>query len=88
MFIVRQIADNRYQREGDDLIMRVRIKLPDALSESKIDVPHIDGRILRVPLKEASSWPSCPLRVVLVYYSDTSVQGGRPSCLLHGLSTS
>ena len=60
VFIVRQVPDNRYQREGDDLITRVRIKLPDALSESKIDVPHIDGRILRVPLKEASSWPSYP----------------------------
>ena len=56
VFIVRQVPDNRYQREGDDLITRVRIKLPDALSESKIDVP----RILRVPLKEASSWPSYP----------------------------
>ncbi|CAK0786642.1 hypothetical protein CVIRNUC_009856 [Coccomyxa viridis] len=52
VFIVRQVPDNRYQREGDDLITRVRIKLPDALSETKVDVPHIDGRILRVPLKE------------------------------------
>ena len=58
VFIVRQVPDNRYQREGDDIITRVRIKLPDALSESKVDVPHIDGRILRVPLKEASSWLS------------------------------
>ena len=60
MFVVRQIPDNRYQREGDDLITRMRIKLPDALSESKVDVPHIDGRILRVPLKEAGSWLPCP----------------------------
>jgi len=54
VFIVRQIPDNRFQREGDDLKEHVRIKLTDALSETKIDVPHIDGRILRVPLKEAS----------------------------------
>lgn len=54
VFIVRQIPDNRFQREGDDLITHVRIKLPDALAETKIDVPHIDGRILRMPLKEAS----------------------------------
>ncbi len=55
MFIVKQIPDNQYERDGDDLIVRVRIKLTDALSETKIDVPHLDGRILRVPLKEASS---------------------------------
>ncbi|CAL5222041.1 g4336 [Coccomyxa viridis] len=52
VFIVRQIPDNQYQRDGDDLIEHVRIKLTDALSETKIDVPHLDGRILRVPLKE------------------------------------
>ena len=52
---MRQIPDNRFQRDGDDLIEHVRIKLTDALSETKIDVPHLDGRILRVPLKEASS---------------------------------
>ena len=54
MFIVRQIPDNQFQRDGDDLIEHVRIKLTDALSETKIDVPHLDGRILRVPLKEVS----------------------------------
>ena len=54
MFIVRQIPDNQFQRDGDDLVEHVRIKLTDALSEAKIDVPHLDGRILRVPLKEAS----------------------------------
>ena len=57
---MRQVSDNRYQREGDDLITRVRIKLPDALSETKVDVPHIDGRILRVPLKEANSLAVLP----------------------------
>lgn len=61
VFIVRQIPDNQYQRDGDDLIEHVRIKLTDALSETKIDVPHLDGRILRVPLKEASySLPLTP----------------------------
>lgn len=52
MFVVRQIPDERFKREGDDLVTQVRIRLPDALSEGKIDIPHLDGRILRVPLKE------------------------------------
>jgi DnaJ-class molecular chaperone len=60
VFVVKQIPDNRFQRDGDDLIIHVRIKLTDALSETKIDVPHLDGRILRVPLKEAIRPP--PLR--------------------------
>ena len=88
MFIVRQVPDNRYQREGDDLITRVRIKLPDALSETKVDVPHIDGRILRVPLKEANSWLSCPMNVGLACRPNAFVQGGAPSCLMAGLSAS
>ncbi len=52
VFVVRQVPDDRFKREGDDLITQVRIRLPDALSEGKIDIPHIDDRILRVPLKE------------------------------------
>ncbi|CAL8465417.1 g4953 [Coccomyxa elongata] len=52
VFVVRQIPDERFKREGDDLVTQVRIRLPDALSEGKIDIPHLDGRILRVPLKE------------------------------------
>lgn len=52
VFVVRQIPDERFKREGDDLVTQVRVRLPDALAEGKIDIPHIDGRILRVPLKE------------------------------------
>ena len=50
--MVRQILDDRFQREGDDLVVHARIRLEDALSEGKVDVPHLDGRVLRVPLKE------------------------------------
>ncbi len=50
--MVREVPDNSFQRDGDDLVVRVRIRLEDALSEGKVDVPHLDGRILRVPLKE------------------------------------
>lgn len=50
--MVRQIPDDRFQREGDDLVVHARIRLEDALGEGKVDVPHLDGRVLRVPLKE------------------------------------
>ena len=58
VFVVRQIPDDHFQREGDDLIAHVRVRLEDALSEGKVDVPHLDGRILRVPLKEARMYPA------------------------------
>ena len=52
VFVVRQVPDERFQREGDDLVVHARIRLEDALGEGKVDVPHLDGRVLRVPLKE------------------------------------
>ena len=63
--MVRQIPDERFQREGDDLIVHARIRLEDALSEGKVDVPHLDGRVLRVPLKEVGS--PCSLRNVQAF---------------------
>ena len=53
VFVIREAPDERFRREGDDLLLRVRVPLATALSEGKIDVPALDGRTLRVPLKEA-----------------------------------
>eukprot|EP00884_Botryococcus_braunii_P006074 jgi/Botrbrau1/15468/Bobra.43_2s0090.1 len=52
VFIVEQVPDSTYERQGDDLLVRARIPLATALTDSKVDIPAIDGRILRVPLKE------------------------------------
>lgn len=68
VFVVREIPDERFKREGDDLVTKVSIRLPDALSEGKIDIPHLDGRILRVPLKEACPFEA-PLQVC--FYGNT-----------------
>ena len=54
VFVVRQIHHDRLQREGDDLVMTVGVGLSTALCEGKIDVPALDGRTLRVPLKEVA----------------------------------
>ena len=50
--MIQQTPDPLFDREGDDLILHVAIYLTLALCESKIDVPTLDGRTLRVPLKE------------------------------------
>lgn len=53
VFVVHQIPHSRFTRQGDDLIMNVRIPLAKALTAGNtIDVTALDGRILRVPLKE------------------------------------
>jgi len=58
VFVVREAPDERFRREGDDLLLRVRVPLATALSEGKVDVPALDGRTLRVPLKEARARPA------------------------------
>ena len=50
--MIQQTPEPLFDREGDDLILHVAIYLTLALCESKIDVPTLDGRTLRVPLKE------------------------------------
>lgn len=52
VFVVRQIPHDRYRRDGDDLLITVGIGLATALCEGKIDIPALDGRTLRVPLKQ------------------------------------
>lgn len=52
VFVVRQKPHHTFKREGDDLVMQQRVHLGKALGGGTIDVPSLDGRILRVPLKE------------------------------------
>ena len=81
VFVVRQVPDDRFQREGDDLIVHVRIRLPDALSEGKVDIPHLDGRILRVPLKEVRWRNHFDVTAVLICCTCSDEQACVP-CLL------
>ena len=41
-----------FKRHGDDLVVTVGIQLDKALSGGTIDVPTLDNRVLRIPLKE------------------------------------
>ena len=50
---VLEAPDARFRREGDDLLLRVRVPFATAISEGKIGVPALYGRTLRVTLKEA-----------------------------------
>ena len=50
--MVQQEDHPHFERQGDDLVVGVQISLAQALTDSKVDVPALDGRILRVPLKE------------------------------------
>jgi DnaJ family protein B protein 4 len=53
VFVVRQVPHSVFMRDGNDLIVRMRISLAQALtSGNTVDVKSLDNRILRVPLKE------------------------------------
>lgn len=47
-----QIPHPHFKRQGDDLVVTVGIRLDKALAGGTIDVPTLDNRILRIPLKE------------------------------------
>ena len=53
VFVVRQIPHTRYLRDGDDLVAKMQIPLSKALIAGvTVDIPSLDGRILRIPLRE------------------------------------
>ncbi len=53
VFVLTQKPHPVFTREGDDLIVTKRISLVEALTEgNKIEVKSLDGRVLRVPLRE------------------------------------
>jgi DnaJ-class molecular chaperone len=41
VFVVEQIPDNTYERQGDDLVVRARIPLAMALTDSKVRVSFL-----------------------------------------------
>ena len=53
VFVVRELPHPRFVRAGDDLVCKMTIPLAKALiAGSSVDVPSLDNRILRVPLRE------------------------------------
>ncbi len=56
VFVVKQKPHAKFNREGDDLVATMKIPLTKALTSGvSVDVPTLDNRILRVPLKEVVS---------------------------------
>ncbi|KAK2077326.1 hypothetical protein QBZ16_004960 [Prototheca wickerhamii] len=51
-FVIKQAPHDRYVRRGDDLETTVELALPRALGGGTVDVPTLDGRVLRVRLRE------------------------------------
>lgn len=53
VFVVRQMPHTRFLRDGDDLVVKMQIPLAKALIAGvTVDVPSLDNRILRVPLRD------------------------------------
>merc|ERR1712227_850749 len=67
-FVLREKTHPNFRRDGDDLIFEATISLLDALVGCQVDVPHLDGHILRVNIKD----------VVQPTYSKVVVGRGMP----------
>ena len=53
VFVVKQKPHSKFLRDGDDLIVKMTIPLTKALTSGvTVDVPTLDNRVLRVPLRE------------------------------------
>ncbi|KAG7673823.1 hypothetical protein Ndes2526B_g02703 [Nannochloris sp. 'desiccata'] len=53
VFVVKQKPHSKFLREGDDLVVKMSIPLTKALTAGvTVDVPTLDNRVLRVPLRE------------------------------------
>lgn len=53
VFVVHQVPHARFSREGNDLVTAVHLPLAKALTAgTTVDVPTLDNRVLRVPLRE------------------------------------
>jgi len=51
-FIVKEKAHPHFKREGDNLFFETTVPLVDALTGCKVDVPHLNGKIMRVNVKD------------------------------------
>jgi len=52
IFRLKEIQHKHFRRQGADLIYRCTIDLIDALTNTNINVPTIDGRVLTIPCPE------------------------------------
>merc|ERR1719199_700474 len=55
VFVVEAEEHDVFERSGNALVMTSAIKLIDALCDSAVSVPTLDGRVLSIPLPEVVS---------------------------------
>jgi len=60
-FRIRMQKHNRFERRGDDLYTNVTISLQDALSGFEMDIPHLDGHMVRI-VRDKVTWPGARIR--------------------------
>ena len=51
-FVIAEKPHERFLREGNDLVLRVRLSLAEALCGTRMDVPALDGRTLSLAVPE------------------------------------
>jgi DnaJ homolog subfamily B member 13 len=52
VFVVKEEPHERFQREGNDLILTQEVSLANSLMGVAIDVQTLDGRLLKIPVND------------------------------------
>ncbi|ELT87266.1 hypothetical protein CAPTEDRAFT_207828 [Capitella teleta] len=60
-FIIKQMKHKMFERRGDDLYTNVTISLVDALSGFEMEIPHLDGHMVKI-VRDKVTWPDARIR--------------------------
>jgi DnaJ family protein B protein 4 len=52
VFVLEEIPHSYFVRQGNNLLYTANVTLPQALSGCQLNIPHLDGRRLTIPIRE------------------------------------
>ena len=58
VFTIAESPHPVFKREGNDLVYTARLPLADALSGTTVNLMHLDGRPVSVPVQDVRTQPS------------------------------
>ncbi len=57
VFIIDEKPHPHFKRDGNDLVYTHRLPLVEALSGTELQIPHLDGKTISLPVNEVRSLP-------------------------------
>lgn len=72
MFVIHEKPHPTFKREGNDLVYTHRLPLVDALAGTTLNIPHLDGSTVRIPVDEVRHGHTVVLSRMLTTKSSSS----------------